>query len=235
MKLAIMQPYFFPYIGYFQLIAAVDRFIICDDVQYIRHGWINRNRVLAADNQFQYIILPVARHGSTDRISTIRIAGVDGWQTTIFRQLEIYRKKAPYYDAVMQLLQGCLFNQEKEIAVYTGYCLQAVCEYIGIPFQMEISSRLQLDYSNVKQTDDWAISICRQLEAVDYYNPPGGIQFYKKERFSDNQINLRFVNPRLREYAQLRAPFLPALSVIDVMMFNHPSEIRNMLKEYELI
>jgi hypothetical protein len=235
MKMAIMQPYFFPYIGYFQLIASVDRFILCDDVQYIRHGWINRNRILSSGTQFQYIILPVARHGSSVPIRMVRIAGLDGWQTTILRQLEIYRKKAPYYDAVIQLLQGCLFNQEKDICSYNGHCIQVVCDYIGIPFRLEISSRLQLDYSNVKQTDDWAITICRQLDACAYYNPPGGMGFYNRERFSDNRINLHFVNPRLREYPQLNGTFMPALSVIDVMMFNHPEEIRLMLKEFELI
>lgn len=235
MKIAIMQPYFFPYIGYFQLIAAVDRFILCDDVQYIRHGWINRNRVLSSHPALQYIILPVARHGSRDPIRKIRVAGIDGWQSTILRQLEIYRKKAPYFDQVMQLLHTCLFNQEKEITVYNAQCIQAVCAYIGIPFRVEISSRLQLDYSQVKQTDDWAITICKQLEAGDYYNPPGGIQFYKKERFSESEINLHFVNPRLKEYPQLWKPFTPSLSVVDVMMFNHPSEIKKMLNDFELI
>ena len=235
MKIAIMQPYFFPYIGYFQLIAAVDRFILCDDVQYIRHGWINRNRILSSHQEPQYIILPVARHGSKDPIRMIRVAGIGGWQITIFRQLEIYRKKAPYYDQVIQLLHDCLFSQEREIAVYNARCIQAVCDYIGIPFSVEISSRLQLDYSGVKETDDWAITISRQLGAADYYNPPGGIRFYNKDRFTENGVNLHFVNPRLREYQQLNKPFVPALSVIDVMMFNQPAEIKQMLNEYELI
>ncbi len=230
-----MQPYFFPYIGYFQLIASVDRFILCDDVQYIRHGWINRNRILSCNGNPQYIILPVARHGSRDPIRMVKVADVDGWPATIFRQLEIYKKDAPYYKEVIRLLETCLLSQEKDITVFNAQCIQAVCNYIGIPFYVEISSRLQLDYSNVKVTDDWAITICRQLNALHYYNPPGGIQLYKKERFSANNLGLHFVNPRLREYPQLNKPFMPALSVIDVMMFNHPSEIKQMLNEFELI
>ncbi len=145
------------------------------------------------------------------------------------------QEESSYFDQVMQLLHTCLFNQEKEITVYNAQCIQAVCAYIGVPFRVEISSRLQLDYSQVRQTDDWAITICKQLEAGVYYNPPGGIQFYKKERFSENEINLHFVNPRLKEYPQLWKPFTPSLSVVDVMMFNHPSEIKKMLNDFELI
>lgn len=230
-----MQPYFFPYIGYFQLIAAVDRFILCDDVQYIRHGWINRNRILSSSLTVQYIIVPIARHGSREPIREVRVAGVEGWAVNILRQLEVYRKKAPYYDDVMQLLHTCIFNEEKDITLFNANCLQAVCNYIGLPFHTEITSRLQLDYSQVKETEDWAITICRQLKADEYYNPPGGIHLYNKERFRENELTLHFVNPRLREYPQMGKPFTPALSVLDVMMFNHPGEIKDMLNEYELI
>ncbi len=114
--------------------------------------------------------------------------------------------------------------------------MQAVCDYIGIPFNLEVSSELNLDYSDIKDTGDWALKICEQLGASAYYNPPGGTELYEKEKFAQSNIDLHFVKPQLREYNQHNNHgFLPGLSIIDVMMFNHPDEIVQMLNEYELL
>ncbi|AXY75556.1 glycine transferase [Paraflavitalea soli] len=236
MKIAIMQPYFFPYIGQFQLINAVDRFILCDDVQYIRHGWINRNRILKQGEGYQYVIVPVSKHRSQEPIRHIKAVEGGDWKKTILRQIEYYRKKAPYYNAVRQLLCHCLSIEETNITRLNGHCMQAVCAYIGIPFNIEVSSELGLDYSGVFDTGDWALKICGQLGASAYYNPPGGMVLYDKQRFAQSNIHLHFVKPRLREYDQCNNnSFLPGLSIIDVMMFNHPAEIIDMLNEYDLL
>jgi hypothetical protein len=231
-----MQPYFFPYIGQFQLIQAVDRFILCDDVQYIRHGWINRNRILKPCNgdAYQYIIVPVAKHCCNTPIRDIKVSEAHNWKETIFRQLEYYRK-APYFATIKKLLCHCLSTEETNIARLNGNCLKAVCDYIGIPFTIELSSGLNLDYSNVINTEDWAITICEQLDAHIYYNPPGGMDLYKKEDFRKKNIELHFVKPHLNEYDQNRTDFIPGLSIIDVMMFNNPAQIRCMLNEYQLV
>src|ERR1700751_2620352 len=132
MKIAIMQPYFFPYIGQFQLINAVDRFILCDDVQYIRHGWINRNRILKQGEGFQYVIVPVTKHKSQDPIKNIKAVEGAHWKKAILQQIEYYRKRAPYYDTVRQLIFHCLSTEETNITQLNGRCMQAVCAYIGI-------------------------------------------------------------------------------------------------------
>lgn len=235
MKIAIMQPYFFPYIGQFQLIHATDRFVLCDDVQYIRHGWINRNRVLKPNEGFYYVTVPLAKHSSSDLIRNIRVMDDDGWKQKILRQVEHYKKKAPFYSNVCCLLSNCLATAETSIAKLNGTCLKAVCAYIGIDFTVEISSEMGLDYSNVRSTDEWAIRICEQLGASEYLNPIGGITLYEKKKFREHELGLRFLQPTIRSYNQGRNGFEPSLSILDVMMFNSPDQIKAMLNDYELL
>lgn len=235
MKVAIMQPYFFPYIGQFQLIQATDRFILCDDVQFMRHGWIARNRILGHGEEPQYIIVPVAAHKTRTPIKDIQVVPGEGWKQTILKQLDRYRKKAPYYEVVRKLVCDCLTPAETSITRLNGRCLQAVCNYIGIDFTIEISSELHLDYSNVQETGDWAVQMCTQLGASEYYNPPGGTALYDKDVFSRHNIGLSFVKPHLMPYDQCNHAFIPGLSVIDIMMFNPPAAIKEMLNDYQLL
>nr|WP_315817041.1 WbqC family protein [Paraflavitalea speifideiaquila] len=135
-----------------------------------------------------------------------------------------------------QLLRHCLSSGETNITLLNGRCLQAVCEYIGIPFKLEISSRLGLNYAGIQTTCDWALRICEQLGASAYYNPPGGEVLYEKEQFSNCNIELHFVKPHFREYDQHNGgSFMPGLSIIDIMMFNHPAQIKDMLTDYSLL
>lgn len=234
MKIAIMQPYFFPYIGQFQLIHAADRFILCDDVQYIRHGWINRNRVLKPNEGFYYITVPLAKHSSAEPIRNIKVVDGQNWQQKILRQVEHYKKKAPFYSDVYSLLSDCFSTRETNIARLNACCFKSVCDYVGIDFTIEISSELGLDYSNIRQTDEWAIRLSEQLGASEYLNPIGGASLYSREKFRESNITLRFLQSNFRKYDQGRATFEPALSIIDVMMFNSPSDIKAMLNDYEL-
>jgi hypothetical protein len=235
MKIAIMQPYFFPYIGQFQLINAVDKFILCDDVQYIRHGWINRNRVLKQNEGNYYITVPLVKHSSTAAIKEIK--AVDGyeWKDRILKQIEHYRKRAAFYPQVRQLLLDCFQSTETNITRINGTCMKKVCDYIGIDFTINISSDMGLDYSGIKETQDWAITICQQVGAAEYINPPGGTELYSKNSFQQGGIKLNFLKTHFREYDQYRTPFEPGLSIIDVMMFNSPEEIKSMLTDYQLV
>jgi hypothetical protein len=235
MRIAIMQPYFFPYIGQFQLIQAVDRFILCDDVQYIRHGWINRNRILKPCEGHQYVIVPVSKHQTHSPIKDVKVANGQDWKKTILRQVEHYRKIAPYYATVQKVLNDCLAPEETSIARLNGHCFTVVCDYIGIPFKVEMSSELGLDYSNVNNAEDGALRMCEQLGATAYFNPPGGMELYSKESFCKSNIRLNFVKPNFKEYDQHRNGFIPGLSIIDIMMFNAPAEIRAMLNDYQLL
>lgn len=235
MTIAIMQPYFFPYIGQFQLIHAADRFILCDDVQYIRHGWINRNRVLKPNEGHYYITVPLAKHSSNEIIRNISVVADGAWKQKILGQVEHYKKRAPFYSNVSGLLRNCFATAETSIAKLNGACLKAVCEYIGIDFTLEVSSEMGLDYSNVNSTDEWAIRICEQLGASEYLNPIGGINLYEKKKFQEHKLGLCFLQPNIRCYNQGRNSFEPSLSILDVMMFNSPDEIKAMLNDYELL
>jgi hypothetical protein len=234
MRVAIMQPYFFPYIGYFQLIYATDRFILLDDVQYIRHGWINRNRILKPGEGVQYITVPLAAHHRETLIKDIGISDAPGCFLKILRQLEHYRKRAPYYKAVMELLRECFNCNATGITALNAHCLETVCRYIGLRYHIEIAGQLHLDYTAVQEADEWALQISRQLGASEYINPPGGSSFFNRAKYEANNIQLWFLHPHLRAYDQGRQKFEPGLSIIDVMMFNTPEQIRSLLQEYEL-
>jgi hypothetical protein len=235
MKIAIMQPYFFPYIGYFQLIKASDRFILFDDVQYIRHGWINRNRVLKPAGGWQYITLPLAAHSRNTLIKDIQAANVTINTGTILRQLQHYKKTAPYYKTVLALLGDCFAGAGNNIAEMNGRCLKAVCDYIGLTFNMERSSLLPFDYSRVQHAGDWALHMSEQLQATEYINPAGGRELFNPAAFEQSNIRLRFLQPGITAYSQRREQFEPGLSIIDVLMFNGPAQVNNLLNEYELV
>ena len=234
MKLAIMQPYFFPYLGYFQLIHSTDKFILFDDVQYIRRGWINRNRILKPEDGVQYITMPIVEHSRDTLIKNIKISNDSEWKFKIIRQLEHYKKKAPFYNQTMQLITACFDNNEKNIALFNASCLRAVCDYIGMDCSIEISSNMNFNYSNVNDAGEWALRICDQLKASEYINPCGGKNLFSEEKFSVNGIKLNFIYPNLPEYNQRRNSFEAGLSIIDMMMNVSPENIFKYLNEFEI-
>lgn len=234
MKAAIMQPYFYPYIGYFQLIQAADRFILFDDVQYIRHGWINRNRILKPVEGCQFIIMPLTAHSRGTLIKDIQPADAGKNKDKILRQIEHYKKAAPYYKTVRALMGDCFARQQSTIAEMNGCYLKAVCDYIGIDFKIEISSQMDFDYSQVQDAGDWALRMCEQLQATEYINPAGGMGLFDNSRFEKSNIRLGFLQPSICAYNQRRAYFEPGLSIIDVLMFNEPAEIKNLINDYQL-
>jgi hypothetical protein len=235
MKIAIMQPYFFPYIGYFQLIHSVNRFILGDDVQYIERGWVNRNRILKpCDGGFMYITVPLVKHSHEIHINNAQLKSGSEWKTKIVGQFDHYKKKAPYYTSVRDLLLHCLALPETTIGRFNAYCLKAACDYIGIDFTIELQSEMTFDYSMVTCRCDRPIEICKQLGATHYVNAPGGKSLYDPEKFQQSNIMLSFLEPCLKEYKQLNGSFEPALSILDVMMFNSPNDIRGMLNDYRL-
>ena len=235
MKTAIMQPYFYPYIGYFQLIKATDRFILFDDVQYIRHGWINRNRLLKPCEGFQYIIMPLSAHSRDTLIKDIQPADAGKNKDKILRQIEHYKKTAPCYKTVRSLIGDCFSTDQTSIAEMNGYYLKVVCDYIGINFKVELSSKMNFDYSQVYDTGEWALRMCEQLNVTEYINPVGGMELFDKAIFEKSNIRLRFLQPGLNAYSQRREHFEPGLSIIDVMMFNEPAAVKHLLNDYQLV
>ena len=135
MKLGIMQPYFFPYIGYISLIKNTDKFILFDVVQFIRHGWIERNRVLKQDKGWQYISVPLKKHEQTTLIKDIKINNDEDWKNKILAQLQHYKKKSPFYKQTIDVVTKGL-NIETDSIVELNYStLKAVCEYLEISFE----------------------------------------------------------------------------------------------------
>lgn len=234
MKLGIMQPYFFPYIGYFSLIKNTDKWIVFDEVQFIRHGWIDRNRILKPSEGWQYISVPLQKHSRETKIKDIKIRNDEDWKNRIFRQLEHY-KKAPYYSQAIELISRALSIETDSIVELNSWALQTVCSYLFIPFDAEIFSKMNLEIEIVTHAGEWALNISKALRADEYINPLGGIDIFNPNQFKKSNIKLTFLKNNLIEYTQRRKQFESGLSVIDILMFNDVSQIISMVDDIELV
>lgn len=234
-RIGIMQPYFFPYLGYFSLIAATDRWIIFDPVQYIRKGWMNRNRVLKQGGGMKYVGITVAPHTRETLIHEMRLAeGIDQLDHLV-RHLDFYKNvRAPYYKDVVALLETCFAQHDPRLAHFLTRCLELTCAYIGIPFRYEIYSEMGLAHEAAQGPGDWALNISKALKAGSYVNPPGGREFFVPEAFHAAGVDLLYLEQQLPTYDQRTANFEPGLSILDVMMFNEPAAIREMLAQHSL-
>ncbi|WEK69119.1 MAG: WbqC family protein [Candidatus Chryseobacterium colombiense] len=234
MKTAIMQPYIFPYIGYFQLINSVDNFIFYDDVHYIKKGWINRNQILV-NNKAQYFTIPVIKASQNKLINEINIDKSSKDYDNILITIKNNYKKAPFYDSVIPIIEDLL--QNRNIVTISDLAIQSilkVLEYLEINKKIFISSQ---DFSESKGIDkaDRLIRITKESDAQDYINAIGGTEIYNKDYFNEHKINLLFLKPNNIPYKQFNNKYLPWLSIIDILMFNPPKDILKMLDQYELI
>ena len=234
MKLAIMQPYFFPYVGYFQLIANTDHFIFFDIVQYNKKSWMNRNRILHPNklDDFSYISAPVAKHDKGSLIRDININNDGKWQNKILSQLDVYKKlKAPFYNEVKQVVEEVLSKECNTLLDLSIQSTQAICDYMGIELNYEIASKMNLDIGNVSQPGDWALEISKHKKASEYINPPGGHDIFDEKKFLESNIKLRFLKSSLSPYKQSwRKSFISGLSILDMLMFNDVDSCINIIK-----
>jgi len=233
MKLGIMQPYLFPYIGYFQLISICDQFIIHDDVQYIKGGWINRNRILV-NGKPEYITLPIRKDNSLLSINQRYFTSdLELFKKGLIRKIEGAYRKAPFFQKVYDLVQECFISTDANVSVFVTQTIKKCCEFLDIktPFLMASS----LDIDSKLRAEDRVIFINKILRSNAYINPLGGIELYSREKFAANGIELHFLRSRLPTYPQFEHEFTPALSILDVMMFNTVDEIRGFLNEYDLV
>lgn len=235
MKIGIMQPYFFPYIGYISLIRNVDRYILLDSVQFIRHGWIERNRILKQSGGWHYISVPLKKHSRDTLISDIEINNNQKWKEKIIAQLGYY-KGAPYYYKVMDLIKSIFSIEFSNITSLNCYALKMICEYLGVYTPIDIFSEMNLEIEPPQEADEWALNICKSLPGItEYWNPIGGIDFFDRDKYLANNIEIYFQKMHIVEYKQKQKEFEPGLSILDVMMFNSPDVINYMLDEYELL
>lgn len=233
-KVALMQPYLFPYLGYFQLIQSVDLFIAYDDVQWIKGGWINRNRILA-DGQPAYLTLPVKKGSLKDKINQREfIEDIENKKAEILELLMEYYGNAPYFNQAFGVVRKSLNFNEPTVSLFVFNSIKVICEYIGIGTEMILSSSIKNKNSTLRGQDR-VIDIVESMGATQYINAVGGQDLYDREVFANHGIELSFIKSGENSYKQLGDSFVPGLSIIDVMMFNSPDEIREMLQDYELI
>lgn len=234
MKVALMQPYFFPYLGYFQLVGAVDRFIVYDDVQYMKGGWINRNRILM-QNKPAWISLPVSPDSVSSKIYERRISRKEHEKSRIkiMGQLHAAYRKAPHYAATRQLVEVILAFEESSLSLFLFNGLQITCTHLGIETPLVLSSDIQKDDEGLSGADR-VIAICKAMQADMYVNAIGGRELYSADDFLAANMDLRFISMEPITYSQGSEEFVPHLSIIDVMMFNEPAVIRQYLQQYTL-
>lgn len=230
-----MQPYFFPYAGYFSLIKHAERFILFDPVQFIRHGWIDRNRVLKQGEGWIYVRAPLIPYESDAPISTVRVDNAQPWRDKLLAQIVPYKRTAPFYWPVRKLVTDAVAVEHDTIAALNKAILEAVCGYLGFSRDLEIFSEMDLTIDPPTAPDEWALNICRALGDVGaYWNPPGGQGFFNRAKYDAAGIDLRFLTLETPVYDQRRAEFTPHLSIIDTLMFNTPDEVNAMLDRYVL-
>lgn len=221
-----MQPYLFPYLGYFQMIQAADRFVFLDDVNFIKRGWINRNRVLCS-GEAHYFTVPLASASQNLRINTISIAPDDGWKKKLDQTIRQSYAKSPHFSQVYELISPVLFGKETLISEMAKQSVAAVTDYLGVTADFIWSSA---DYGNQQMKgEERILDICAQEGATVYYNLPGGQDLYDEARFASRGISLQFLRPGIVAYRQFSSPFQSHLSIIDVLMFNDRQAVLGML------
>lgn len=231
-KTAIMQPYFFPYIGYFQLIKSVDLFIVYDNIKYTKKGWINRNRFLLNGRD---AIFSVPLKKDSDYLDVKdRMISSDFNKNKFLNQLREAYKQAPYFSQVFPIVEKVIFNNEPNLFKFIHNSLIEICSYLKIDTKILVSSDIQIDHS--LQCQEKVIALCAKTEANVYINASGGIALYTKEDFLSEGIILKFIKPQPFEYKQFGNQFVPWLSIIDVMMFNSIATIEEYLtSKFEMI
>jgi hypothetical protein len=235
MTLAIMQPYFFPYIGYYSLIKYSDRFIVFDTPQFIYHGWIERNRILKPLEGWQYVNVPLIKHSRSAVIKDVLIRKSEPWQEKMIAQLQHYKKKAPFFKSTMEIIEQIIFTDIDSIAYLNVKMLELTCSYLGIDLHYNFFSKMDIVIEDVNEPDEWALNISKAIGATEYANPPGGKEIFNKKKYNDSNVKLTFLKNKLNPYNQNRETFEAGLSIIDVMMFNSKEEIIKMLDDYEII
>lgn len=249
MKLAIMQPYFFPYIGYFQLISSVDKFIVYDDLNFIKKKWINRNRILIRNSGPHFISVPVSDKSSARKISETLIDNSWNWRDKLKKTIRMNYKKALMFNEVFPLVEQLIDFKTDRLAEFNFNLISSICQHVHIKTMIVQGSS---DYHDLEQklTDPEFISgsypgydvktarileICKMSKASSYYNAPGGMSLYSPRDFSAHGIELKFVKTCPLEYRQFSPEFIPDLSVIDVLMYNSSGEISLLMTNYELV
>lgn len=228
-----MQPYFFPYLGHFALIAHTDQWIVFDVTQYTPRSWMSRNRVLHPQTGWNYISAPLIQSSTTLLTHEAQVSNLEATQRSVLGKLSHYRRKAPYYETVVDLVSQTFARAKDNSLVQLNVAgLVSVCDYLGLPFNYRVCSELELDLRTVSKPGGWAPEICRQLGAGSYLNPVGGRALFDAQDFARLDIQLEFMQFAGVEYDTSPYVFEPGLSILDVMMWNEPERIAQLLRSH---
>ncbi len=235
MKLGIMQPYFFPYLGYWQLLNAVDQYVIYDNIQFTKNSWIRRNRILS-DGTDKMFTLPLKK--DSDYLDVCQRSLSDDFdkeRIKLLRLIESSYKNAPMFGEVFPFIKDIFDYDSRNLFQYIYNSVKKICGYLGINTIITVSSTLDIDFS--LKGKDKVLSICKYMKATDYYNAINGVPLYDPYRieFESAGITLHFLRMKDVVYPQFKNDFIPNLSIIDVLMFNSKETIQNMLNQYELL
>ncbi len=226
-----MQPYFFPYIGYWQLINYVNVFVVYDNIEYTKKGWINRNRYLM-NGKPEYFSLPIEK--GSDYLDIVERRVSDSYSDKkILHQLDAAYKKAPYYRETINLIERIYDISDRNLFVFLYDTIKSVVDYLDIDTEIVVSSTVSKDRALKKEKR--VIDLCKSINADIYINPIGGMELYDKNDFLNEGIEIQFLKSQLPEYKQYQNEFVPALSIIDTLMFCGREGTKEMLSKFELV
>ena len=231
MKVAIMQPYFFPYIGYFQLIAAVDVFVVYDNIQYAKKGWISRNRMLQNGKD---VMFSLSLKSDSDYLDVCeRVLSAEFNRDKMLNQIKGAYRRAPYFSQIFPLIEQIIRYEDANLFRFLYHSITKICEHLEIETEIRISSEIAIDHDLKNQ--DKVLALCEAVGADIYVNAIGGVELYSSEKFRDKGMDLKFIQAERFEYLQFGNAFVPWLSIIDVMMFNSVDKIKGQLTRFDLI
>lgn len=232
-KVSIEQPYFFPYLGYFQIINYMDKYVIYDDVNYIKGGWVNRNFILT-NGSAQRINLPIKNASPNKLFSESEIVNDQYWKPKFLKTIQMSYSKAPFFKDVYPVIERIINFEDTNLVSFLHNSFIELCSYMNIHTELILSSSIDKDRSLTAENK--VIDICKRLNADEYYNTIGGIDLYHHDRFSENGLTLHFIkmNDSVR-YDQFSKEFVPNLSIIDVLMFNSKDQIHDLLTQFTVI
>ncbi len=227
-----MQPYFFPYIGYFQLVNAVDKFIVYDDVNYIKNGWINRNKIIINGKE-HYLTIPLKGSSSNIKISELIVAENINWRKILLKQIMLSYGRAENFKAIFEMINRIISNNESSIVKIILQSIREINSLLSISTEIVESSSVYKN-NNLKG-EERIIEICRKERADFYLNPIGGVELYNSINFKNRDIELRFIKTGVIHYKQFSHEFVANMSIIDVLMHNDINKVKEFLHEYELL
>lgn len=233
-RVAVMQPYFLPYIGYFQLINAVDDFIIYDNIQFSKKGWFHRNRFLQ-NGKDEYFTLPLKK--DSDYLDVRDRFLSEGWESEkdkILRKIKENYRKAPFFEVAFPLIEEIFSFKNTNLFEFSFNSLKILCFWLEIKTAFTISSSLAIDHETLRG-ESKVLALCKVISATHYVNPIGGLELYNSSNFENNNLELSFIKSKPIVYQQFTESFVPWLSILDLMMFNSKDQIKLWLNEFDVI